>query len=195
MSRSSAHSLRFGLRLGLACLLGGLAQGAAAQSTEFRYYDVPLREGEDLRSALNRASTIREAGDTFHARTDWSAQADYRWWKESDGRCRITNSHVTLAIVITLPRLAADAPAATRARFDSYLVRLREHEDGHTRVARETAFAIESRIRSLPEAKSCEALEASAEAARKALMDEAREREKRYDRDTQHGATQGARLD
>ncbi|WP_341677715.1 DUF922 domain-containing protein [Niveibacterium sp. SC-1] len=160
-----------------------------------RYYEVRPVDGDELRVALNRASPVREGGQIFHGRTDWSAQSDYRWWQEADGRCRVTESRVNLSIVMTLPRLAADAPDAMRARFDSYLARLREHEEGHVRIARETAFAIASRIRSLPEAKSCEALEAAAENARAALMDEARQRERRYDRDTGYGASQGARLD
>ena len=56
----------------------------------------------------------------------------------TDGRCKVAEVRVELHGEMMLPRLVGGT-RAQQEKFDSYLVRLREHELGHYEIGREAA--------------------------------------------------------
>ena len=168
--------------------------GKVEESLDYVDYTAYPQRGQSLRQALNDATPIRQDGKIFHGHTRWTHDWSFRWWREANGRCRITSNTTRLDLVITLPDLGSGS-AAMRQRFQDFRSALHEHELGHARIARDTANRIDRAILDLPEMASCTALEASANRiAREALADGERE-QRRYDRDTDHGRRDGASPD
>jgi len=95
---------------------------------------------------------------------------------------------------IQMPELHAGSPAQ-QAQFTRYARALHQHEQGHVQFGRSAAQAIDQGIAALPEAPDCPTLERQANALGQRLLAEQAAQEKEYDRTTQHGATQGTRLD
>jgi predicted secreted Zn-dependent protease len=92
-----------------------------------------------------------------------------------------------------LPRLVGGS-AWQQERFDSYLARLREHELGHYEIGREAARQLERQFYALPPARSCTDLQAAARDAGARMLPKYEAMGDAYDRQTQHGKTQGAWL-
>jgi predicted secreted Zn-dependent protease len=188
-----ALKLRRKLAAGLLALAALPAVAEFEESLVLRYYDSTHRPGMTLLAAINAATPIRQDGALFHGYTAWRANWHYRWWKEADGRCRITGNQTRLAAEITLPRLTT-ADQAIRQRFDSYLAALKNHEMEHVRIARDYAQRIDRGILGLPTMHSCQQLERTANDLAERLLQEAKDAEREMDRRTRHGASQGASL-
>lgn len=196
--RAAPLALGRGLnRIGLlVALLAIPAQAAVSEDFAIRYYAVDARKGRSLDDALAASSPISATGPSgqrFHGYTEWYVKWSWRHRFEADGRCRITSVDVALTGSMLLPRLTGGTVRQNTV-FDRYLTSLREHEEGHRRIAQEAARDIERTLLSLPEYPDCRRLEAEANARARARLDEHVEREKSYDRDTGHGRTQGAVL-
>lgn len=180
----------------LTALLAAPAFAEISEDFAIRHYDVDARKGRSLNDAVVASSPINATGASgrrFHGYTDWYIKWSWRHRYEADGRCRITSVIVALTGSILLPRLTSGT-ASQHATFDRYLTALREHEEGHRRIAQEAARDIERTLLMLPEYPDCRQLEADAHARARARLDAHVEREKAYDRDTGHGRTQGAVL-
>lgn len=176
---------------GLLLPLPALADLEVALS--YRYYGVGQQAGIPLLQALDRATPIRENGQTFHGYTQWNIQWRYRWHQQPDGRCRLTQNTTTLSAQITLPELRQAEPATQRA-FAPYFEALRLHELGHVDLARIAARKIDTGVLALPEMGSCEQLEQNTNQLGLQLLEQARQANREYDRATGHGRTQGAWL-
>ena len=182
----------YGLLAALAC--AGAAHAAVTEEHAQRPYPVHAQPGETLRQALNAATPITEQGKRFHGYTRWNVRWTFRWWREASGSCTITEVTTRLRTEVQLPELRRATPAQ-QAVFDRYLRALSRHEEGHVQFGRDAAQAIDRGIAALPTASDCATLEREANALGHRLLREHAEREKQYDRDTQHGASQGARLE
>lgn len=177
-------------------LLVAPAHAEVSEDFAIRHYDVTPQQGRSLSDAVSASSPITATGPSgrrFHGYTEWFIKWRWRHRFEADGRCRITSVNVALTGSILLPRLQGGT-SAQNAAFDRYLTALREHEDGHRRIAEEAARDIERTLLSLPEYSDCTQLNAAANARARARLDAHLERERAYDRDTRHGRTQGAVL-
>ncbi len=190
---AAALNLLSRLAAGLLALTALPAVAEFDENLVFKYYDSTHRPGMTLLAAINAATPIRQDGAVFHGYTAWRANWHYRWWKEADGRCRITGNRTRLAAEITLPRLTTAAPAI-RQRFDSYLAALKNHEMEHVRIARDYAQRIDRGILGLPAMRTCQQLEGAANDLAERLLQEAKDAEREMDRRTRHGASQGASL-
>ena len=196
MSRSTASAARPAAAALLALLALGTAPAGHAgvsEQLQHRYYEVELRPGETLLSALNASSPVRDGGRTFHAYTAWDVRWQFRWNAAPGGTCRITSVTTRLAVTMTLPRLrVAHVPVA--AEFKRYFTALLLHEEGHRQLAREVAHEIDRTIEQLPPMARCGDLEREANRRGHELMEAAKQREIEYDRSTRSGCTQGACL-
>lgn len=170
------------------------AQAAVNEENSQRPYTVRAQPDQSLRQALNAATPIKVNGQPFHGYTRWNVRWTFRWWREASGRCTITEVTTRLRTEVQLPELHSATPAQ-QALFDRYLRSLSHHEQGHVQFGRDAAQAIDRGIAGLPAAPDCATLERQANALGHRLLAEHVEREKQYDRDTRHGASQGARLD
>ena len=181
-----------GVLLALVC--AGTAHTAVTEEHIQQPYPVRAQPGETPRKALNAATPITVDGQRFHGYTRWNVRWTFRWWREASGRCAITEVTTRLRTEVQLPELRSGTPAQ-QAVFDRYLRALSHHEEGHAQFGRDAAQAIDQGIAALPAAPDCATLERQANALGHRLLPEHAEREKQYDRDTRHGASQGARLE
>ncbi|MGP1684645.1 MAG: DUF922 domain-containing protein, partial [Giesbergeria sp.] len=124
----------------------------------------------------------------------WNVHWNFWWHSDGAGRCRITRVRTRLTTTVQLPQLYGGT-AVQRAAFERYAKALRHHELGHVQWGRDAAQAIDRGIAALPEAANCTALERDANALAKRLLADHVLREPEYDRNTRHGATQGALLE
>ena len=180
-------------RLLLLLALPLLAQAEVDEHLQYQHYDVPIAAGEPLRQAINQASAIRQDGQLYHAYTAWNVQWQFWWYEERDGRCRLTRTHTQLTSQITLPRLAG-GDAQQRQRFEQYLRALHEHELGHYRIGQAAAARIDATLLATPQSSTCSELQQQANQRANAVLQRHVEQERRYDRDTGHGRSQGAWL-
>jgi len=181
------------LRIGLCCLLSLPVRAEVHEQLRFKHYDVVWKDSQTLLQALDRATPIRRDGRRFHGYAAWKLHWRFSWQPTPDGRCRIDQVNTRLSTEITLPSLRGGSREVVQ-RFEGYLTALREHELGHYRIAQATAQRVDQGIRALPVMASCETLEQSANALGYGLVEQAREEEVAYDRETQFGRTQGAWL-
>jgi predicted secreted Zn-dependent protease len=181
----------------LACLaalaLPALAAAEVHEVLDYDHYEAHAQAGRPLASALNDASPFRPNGQVFHSATAW--YLDWRIGPQptADGRCRVGQVRIELHGEMMLPRLVGGTHWQ-QERFDSYLVRLREHELGHYEIGREAARQLEKSFYALPAASSCSELQSAARDAGARLLPKYEAMGDAYDAQTQHGKTQGAWL-
>ena len=187
---------------------GGIAQtvaGILALATAFVHaevleehvhqpYPVPIQPGQTLRQALHAATPILVDGRRFHGYTHWNVHWNFWWNRDAAGHCRIARVSTRLSTRIQMPVLRT-ATDAQQARFARYARALHQHEQGHVQFGRRAAQSIDQGIAALSEAPDCPTLERQANALGHRLLAEQATLEKTYDRDTRHGATQGAQVD
>ena len=158
-----------------------------------QFYDLQVASGQSLSRAINQASPIRQNGQIYHAYTRWQVQWNYWWREQRDGRCQIDLTRTQLHATLTLPRLSG-GDAQQRQRFEHYLGALREHELGHFRIGQAAAAEIDKALLQTPEYPTCAELQQQANQRANTVLQRYIEQERRYDRDTDHGRTQGAWL-
>lgn len=126
-------------------------------------------------------------------RADWRWSYRYRPDGRS-GRCRLVEATVILRSVIVLPEWTnrPTAPRSMADRWRDFVEALRYHEEGHRARARRLGVTLWQSLLGL-EAATCEALRERAERSARRAIEEGERAQLRYDRDTGHGAAQGAR--
>lgn len=171
-----------------------MASPTAVQVTSATsFYDV---EGADVRSLL---TSLRQRGPsdghgTWAASTSWV----FRWSYQPalDPACRVQAARVNLDLAYTYPRWNAPehaAPAVSTA-WTGYLARVELHEHGHRDIAEAAANDLARALEALPAQPTCEALADAARASAAELLARHAQAQVAYDRETGHGATQGAIL-
>lgn len=110
----------------------------------------------------------------------------------TDNGCQLVSPRVEMRITITLPRAAASIPSQTRGYIGSLIARLRAHENGHVRLARENgrrtlaALAV-LRGQTYP---TCARMRAEADRVATHEVHRGQVVQRRYDERTDHGLTQ-----
>lgn len=170
------------------------AQAAVKEEHAQRPYAVHIQPGQTLRRALNAATPISVNGRRFYGFTHWNVRWNFRWWREASGRCRITAVTTQFTTEMQLPELYG-ATAAQQAKFNRFLDALLNHEQGHVQLGRDAAHAIDKGIAALPQAPDCATLERNANTLGHRLVQEYTAYQRDYDRETNHGTTQGAVTD
>lgn len=157
------------------------------RSTETYVFQVGARQ--DWHDAMMAATPIREDGHRFAGYTRWEIRWNYSYAPGSRG-CRMTEVDVELEVEITLPRMRK-GPHEGAAEFAEFLEGLERHEEGHYRIARRAAEAIDAYLREVRN-ESCDELSRIANDRPDRILEETRSREKRYDKVTRHGREQEA---
>ena len=125
------------------------------------FYDVAGLDPRELNVQLMRRGP-RHEGRSWQGRTDFRVAYSYLARSGGDG-CRADEPRVSVRLVTTLPRWKdrKDAPAQLGADWDLYLSRLRDHEEGHRRIAIDAGrdLLLDVAVLSAPD---CEALRKSA---------------------------------
>lgn len=166
---------------------------AVVEKQAQQWYAVQQSADTSLLMALIAASPVKVGGRTFHGYTAWDIRWNFRWNTSAAGLCEISSITTHLSVTMTLPRLASSTPKGA-ADFDRYFAALMAHEQGHRSIALEAARQVDRTIAGLQPMADCRRLEAEANAAGMAILEEAKRRELDYDITTRQGCTQGACL-
>ena len=184
---------RFPLLALAALAISAGARAEVHETLDTGHYEAYAQHGRSLALALNEASPFRPGNQVFHSATAWTMDWKLQPIAAADGRCRTAGVRIDLRGEMLLPRLLGGS-LAQQERFESYLVRLREHELGHFEIGREAARELEKTLYALKPSSSCADLQAAARSEGARLLAKYEEMGDAYDRQTQHGRTQGAWL-
>ena len=172
-----------------------LRTGTDAESVDLRWYSVTGTDSKSMWQSISANGPKGDDGKVFAGRTDWNLGYRYQT-RILDGRCRVTAVTTRLAVVMHMPRWQDQgrAPAELRTRWQRYLAALREHEDGHRANGVAATAEVQTRVGALPPRPDCGGFDEQARAVANAVVAEYVERDREYDRRTEHGLTQGARF-
>lgn len=147
-----------------------------------------------LRMVLAARGPVR-AGRHFAAFTDW--RVGWRYRVEDQGQhCRIAEVAVDVSIQTVIPQWEPprSAPASLVAGWDAFVSALELHERGHADIARGAGERVRTMLLTLPTFQAREALDDAAAAAAQAALRDACAMDEKYDAETGHGRSQGARF-
>ena len=181
----------------LFCLVATLASLARAGVTEQLSHSEYVAHAEPNQSifiALRRDSPINRDGRVYLGITQWQVTWDIKLQERTNGTCRISANDTQLKINIVLPRLIAAGPDQDKD-FGRFLSALDAHEQGHVDIARRSATEIDRAILGLPDMENCKVLEDAANDAGRRGLEYHREKDRLYDKWTEHGKSQGTWLE
>ncbi len=147
-----------------------------------------------MRSDLARRGP-KDDGGSHHAFTRWFVRWAYSY-DRGPSRCALTEVKITVAVTFIMPDWSAppEAQPDLVARWNQYRTRLQRHEDGHREHGLGAAKDVLYDLQKLPPASDCDAMNRQANARATGILGRYKQKDKDYDRDTRHGATQGARF-
>jgi predicted secreted Zn-dependent protease len=179
---------------GAAPTITGTQQSPEVSVKQFHYEIVGVTASE-LRAQMYRLGPMNKFGRHCDAYTDWYVSWNFRRSQSSDG-CRPTAVKLKVDVKQTLPKWKVpSAPdEGLVGRWNAFIKALQTHEDGHKEFAIEAAAEILQKISALPASATCEEMARAANKAGGELLNKYRNAETSYDRETNHGETQGARL-
>jgi predicted secreted Zn-dependent protease len=181
------------LTIGCLCLfLSGIARAEPTINLQTAYYHIQGESARNLRSSLN---SVRPTGQFHDAYTKWHVTWTYSW-RQIDGNFALEKPKVAVTIEMTLPQWTAPATADKRLveHWQTYVQALRKHENGHAIIGTQAARDIEKKLLALPRVPTAEALKELAESTCQQVLTEARAKEKKFDKQTDHGMKDGARF-
>jgi predicted secreted Zn-dependent protease len=176
----------------LLCLpLGADAEPTVSVTKE--YYFVDGRTAQEIRNDLNAKTPVRQNGRKYDAHTKWNVDWHF-WWRKKPGSCEISKVTTEVAVKYTLPELRDNYSIQNdlKEKWESYNRALVRHEEGHKDLGVNAARAIENGIWSLDPRHTCEQLEVDSNGIGHAIIEEYRILETKYDRETNHGMSEGA---
>ena len=207
---------QFGKFLFAAFALGTVTLGVLAENSDHKYasagptHDVPEESvwietieyysfsADDLRSAhasMFDASPIVIDGRKFSGLMEW----EWEWraaYDTAGGNCAPGRIVTRASSNIILPKWTSykDASYQERAEWDRANQVLLRHEKKHETIAKMAVKEFERKANRLPAAAECETLTAQINDLFDRYMKQANTQNKSYDRRTDHGRTEGAKL-
>lgn len=176
-----------------ACVLP--AEAAVDINDQVERYGIEGSTPADLRREMNAKGPRVSDGRRYDGHTRWHVSWRYHY-SSTRGSCAIASVTTSVKVTITLPQWGNESRGdnAMRAQWSRYLAALELHEQGHRRHGVDAATDVDLAIAALPPAGNCDALGANANALGMRILQKYQQRDRDYDRDTRHGATQGARF-
>lgn len=134
-----------------------------------------------------------ETGARTYGRTDYAIKWSYTSRSRPGGRCAVDQAQVKLEIGIRLPEWqpASEPREALQAQWQAFHDALTGHELRHRELAMRAARQMRDML-SVLVAPTCEALEGEASRQASVIMAQAEQANRAYDRETEHGRTEGA---
>jgi len=159
------------------------------------HYSIQPTSLHDLPAALDRATPITVNAKVFHGYTRWSVDW-YFWYKKFNGQCYIERTEVKVNSALTMPQLRPEAVYSEQIKnvFNQYYDALLTHEHGHVMMAIHAANGIEASLMATPAQLNCKTTGEVANQRANSVLTEFIAQEKHYDKLTEHGKTQGARV-
>jgi predicted secreted Zn-dependent protease len=167
--------------------------GNVATTVTYACYDVVGETAAAIRANINgSAARPRDTAGVAHdATTTWRYRLTWSTISTPEG-CRAANITPSLTIDYIFPRwVNNDSPTSPLAtRWAAYVSALIVHEQGHQDLSVVTTADAISRLKGV--VAPCVEFQSAAQAQIDAATDAGRQRERDYDLQTRHGATQGA---
>lgn len=184
------------IQLMLSGLFPALIHAEVRPTIVYEYYDVPVDENKPLTNSVLDASPNMANGKKVVGQTVWQLGYKYTRFSPSLETCRLATLEVTCDCTIRLPRLVG-ANAALSRDFETYLLRLDEHERRHCGLATEYAGIMEAELKAMlgkDQDKRCDLLDAELKARYDRIYAECDAAQVRYDLETGHGKDEGVDL-
>ena len=171
------------------------AQAAVDLDDQIEHYAIHGATPADLRREMNTRGPQGAGSRRFDGYTRWFVSWRYDY-SNTRGGCSIASVTTSVKVLMTLPQWSDEsrASSATRQQWARYLAALELHEQGHRRHGIAAANEIYGAIAAMPPAGSCDALSKNANALGMSILRKYNQLDLDYDRDTGHGASQGARF-
>ena len=165
------------------------------QAERFTYYKITGSSARALRDAMNAKRPTGKDGLPHDAITSWFVRWRYTTTGGSPG-CAVKAFSVSLDLAMTLPQWTNESEATTQLleHWRTYYAALLKHEEGHKEIGNRAAADIREAGSRLPSEQSCSELAKAVEKMTNEMLERYRQREREYDRATDHGRTQGARF-
>ncbi len=158
------------------------------------YYEVSGRTIPEIHEAMFSNTPIRSEEGIFGGVTANTISASYDLMQTSSG-CEVRNPVVHLKSTVVLPKLSDDyRSAATVREWERFISALRAHELMHAQNGHAIASTLLSRLYIFRSEQTCVAIRGRLDAAVSSLIKNMNEIDRHLDRETAHGATQGAVL-
>lgn len=157
----------------------------------YKYYSVKPKSRDELLPRLNKKSPIKEKGEVFHAHTYTYIKWNFKW-EIKNSKCQIKSVTTSVDVTYTYPKLRT-RNADVKLVWSKWYPKLIIHEEGHKNLAIKIGKEIERIIMPMKSA-NCEMLEKKADNAGYKKIAKLDKLNKNYDKETNHGETQGAWL-
>lgn len=153
---------------------------------EMVYYDIEGKTEEELRAQLDELGPVDSSGYKGDALAEWVVS--WNWPGYGTENCDLSEAEVSYTVKVVFPRWMPPEDASNNLviKWFNYTYRLAKHEQGHVDYVVANYQIVGEAIKGA----TCETAEAAAQAALEPLH----EFDLDYDRQTGHGATQGARF-
>jgi predicted secreted Zn-dependent protease len=158
------------------------------------YYKVVGENRSDLRKQLNELGPITK-NERYDAQVTWSISWTYNWSAPANKKsCKIDEVHVIATIQMTLPQWEDELlfDIDLQSQWDDYLKNLITHEQGHVENGKKAAQEVEEVLLQVPEQYNCDLLNSEIDRVANKIINTHNDWDVTYDKDTQHGKTQGA---
>lgn len=167
-------------------------------SSEYHYYDIYVWSEKDIVATASRTSPITEDGKKLIGHTKWDVRWNYQIAKLENNACMLKSHEITAKITYRMPRLVTQnmdkkIADAVQKNWREYYAALMEHENGHMENGIAAANEINRFFNGIyGEKYNCPSFSEGVEKYPKELVEFFNNRDKEYDKSTQHGMTQGA---
>ena len=170
-----------------------VASATAWAHPVIRHYDIHGNSERALVQQLRAKGPTASNGKRFDALTRWQVTWNFRY-EPRGGSCVVTRVDTRTEGTITLPRWrnqAGASPVLVR-HWNRYIAALTEHERNHFAHGAGAARDIERLGRSFRQHGDCSGIERAFNRQADAIVRRAQEQDRRYDRRTGHGRSEGA---
>ena len=167
-----------------------LPTGVVAEVRERPYRVQGVTEAEIARSlAMNRRPG--EGGGRYSGSYSWQMRWSFQYGPARGG-CRMRSVRLRLRSEMQLPEWVdrERADSALIAAWDTYIERLRRHENRHQVHAHSAARDVYRMLKRFT-APTCATMESRANARARRILERYREKDRRYDEETRHGLLEG----
>ena len=169
----------------------GTNPGAVQRAFEVRNYDFRARSDQDILQAMLSRGPIWD-GERYFGLTQ--SEVRYSYVKhESVTGCFLSGVSVQLKVTMTLPRWQPEpgVPYALERDWRQFERALRQHEEGHQRLAEEESEMIRRMLTTL-RAPTCAGIDETARQQAGQIQASYAALNRNYDARTEHGRSQGA---
>lgn len=169
------------------------ASSDSAVQWKTNYYAVTGATPREIRASISQSRPWKTSY-SWDGFTTWKVTWRFQTAQEPDG-CRLVSFRPEAVIATTLPRWnpPSDVKTEVKQSWQRFFVALSQHEAGHARFAYGAVEEMRRKMAGLP-VMACDELKRTINDTASKIMEDFRRRERDYDKQTQHGATQGARL-